>query len=102
MPSGHRKGRTCLNSLRVTRDAVVASCAELGEERTRPAFGVHALGDAKARRRLDEIDMTRTQALRDIATGGLAGRSVPCLAGGGRRRARRKAALNGTRRAAAR
>jgi hypothetical protein len=52
-----------LNSLRVTRDAVVASCAELGEERTRLAFGVHALGDTKARRRLDEIN--RETALQD-------------------------------------
>jgi hypothetical protein len=35
----------------------------LSEERTRLAFGVHALGDAKARRRLDEIN--RETALQD-------------------------------------
>jgi hypothetical protein len=52
-----------LNSLRVKRHAVVARGAELGEERTKLAFGVHALGDAKARRRLDEIN--RADALRD-------------------------------------
>jgi hypothetical protein len=45
-----------LDKLRVARDAVIARGAELIEERTRLAFGAYASGDAKARRRLDEIN----------------------------------------------
>jgi hypothetical protein len=52
-----------LAELRSKREAAVAHGVALGEERTTLAFGAHALGDSKARRRLDEIN--RESAVHD-------------------------------------
>jgi hypothetical protein len=52
-----------LTELRGKRAAAVAHGVALGEERTRLAFGAHALGDSKSRKRLDEIN--RESALHD-------------------------------------
>jgi hypothetical protein len=52
-----------LNNLLQKREALVAHGHSLGEERTQLAFGAHALGDTKARKRLDEIN--RESALHD-------------------------------------
>jgi hypothetical protein len=52
-----------LAELRGKREAAVAHGVALGEERTRLAFGAHALGDSKSRKRLDEIN--RESALHD-------------------------------------
>jgi hypothetical protein len=52
-----------LNNLRQKRDAVVARGVELGEEQAKLAFAAHAGGDAKAKKRLDEIN--RESALHD-------------------------------------
>jgi hypothetical protein len=52
-----------LNNLRAKRDALVAHGIELGGERAKLAFAAHAAGDAKAKKRLDEIN--RESALHD-------------------------------------
>jgi len=52
-----------LCELQGKREAAVAHGHSLGEERTQLAFGAHALGDTKARKRLDEIN--RESALHD-------------------------------------
>ena len=57
------KAEHVLNNLRAKRDALVAHGVELGEERTTLAFAAHADDDAKARKRLDEIN--RESALGD-------------------------------------
>jgi hypothetical protein len=45
-----------LRDLRAKREAAVARGHSLGEERTQLAFGAHALGDTKSKKRLDEIN----------------------------------------------
>jgi hypothetical protein len=57
------KAEHVLNNLRAKRDAAVARGIQLGEERTTLAFAAHASDDAKARKRLDEIN--RESALHD-------------------------------------
>jgi hypothetical protein len=63
MPSDIDQAEHVLNNLRQKRETLVAHGVELGEERTQLAFGAHALGDTKARKRLDEIN--RESALHD-------------------------------------
>jgi hypothetical protein len=63
MPSEVDQAEHVLNNLRQKRETLVARGHSLGEERTQLAFGAHALGDSKARRRLDEIN--REDALCD-------------------------------------
>jgi hypothetical protein len=57
------KAEHILAGLRAKRDAAVARGIELGEERTTLAFAAHASDDAKARKRLDELN--REAALHD-------------------------------------
>jgi hypothetical protein len=57
------KAETILRDLRAKREGAVGRGVALGEERTQLAFGAHALGDAKSRKRLDEIN--RESALHD-------------------------------------
>jgi hypothetical protein len=57
------KAERVLSGLRQKRDAAVARGVALGEERTTLAFAAHADDDAKARKRLDEIN--REAALGD-------------------------------------
>jgi hypothetical protein len=63
MPSDIEQAEKILTELRGKRETLVAHGVELGEERTRLAFGAHALNDKAARRRLDEIN--REPALHD-------------------------------------
>jgi hypothetical protein len=56
MPSDIEQAEKILTELRGKREAAVAHGHSLGEERTQLAFGAHALGDTKARKRLDEIN----------------------------------------------
>jgi hypothetical protein len=57
------KAERVLSGLRQKREAAVARGVVLGEERTTLAFAAHADDDAKARKRLDEIN--RESALGD-------------------------------------
>jgi hypothetical protein len=50
------KAEHVLNNLRQKREALVAHGHSLGEERTQIAFAAHAGDDAKARKRLDELN----------------------------------------------
>jgi hypothetical protein len=63
MPSDIAQAEHVLNNLRQKREVAVAHGVALGEERTQLAFGAHALGDTKARHRLDAIN--RESALAD-------------------------------------
>jgi hypothetical protein len=63
MPSDIERAEHVLNNLRQKREVLVARGHSLGEERTQLAFAAHASDDAKARRRLDEIN--REAALHD-------------------------------------
>jgi hypothetical protein len=54
--SDTERAEKILTELRGRREAAIGRGVALGEERTQLAFGAHALGDAKARRRLDEIN----------------------------------------------
>jgi hypothetical protein len=57
------KAENILRDLRAKREAAVAHGHSLGEQRVQLAFGAHALGDTKSRKRLDEIN--RESALHD-------------------------------------
>jgi hypothetical protein len=71
MPSNIGQAEKILTELRGKREAAVAHGHSLGEERTQLAFGAHALGDTKARKRLEEIN-------RESALGDSELRSIDC------------------------
>jgi len=56
MPSDIERAEHVLNNLRQKREVLVARGVELGEQRLQVSFAAHADNDAKARRRLDEIN----------------------------------------------